>query len=113
MATSTARDCTPQEAIVGPYQYGIDFDGDTAYDYQFLGVCLDRSRRLRLDPRQSDTEISQTLLHEIIHALGSVYRIDEWGKHKIENDKVVDKIDLMAPALLMLLWSSPAIVRWL
>ena len=114
MATERAQANTPKELIVGPYRYEVSFDGEASYDYHYLGVCLFSSKRLKLDPRQSDTELPVTLLHEAIHALGGAYEIQEWDRHKTDNDgKITDKIDLMASALLTFIRQNPAVVKWL
>ncbi|RJQ27034.1 hypothetical protein C4577_01810 [Candidatus Parcubacteria bacterium] len=114
MATEKAIAETPKEFVCGPYRYTIDFDGEASYDYSYLGVCLNRSRRIKLDPRQSDTELPQTLLHEAIHALGGAYEIKEWRGHTTDAaGNVTDKIDLMASALLQFIRVNPKLVEWL
>ena len=114
MATSTAITNTPTSVQIGPFSYAVEFDGETSYDYDYLGVCLNRSRRFKLDPRQSDTEIPQTLLHEILHALGCAYEVPEWRSHKTDGDgRITDKIDLMATALIQLLRDNKSLVQWL
>lgn len=86
MATEAAMNATPKEIQVGPYRYQVSFDGEAAHDYNYSGVTLYRSRRLKLDPRQSDTELPQTFLHEVLHAIGNAWEIDAWGRHTT-NDK--------------------------
>ncbi len=114
MATEEALAKTPKEILIGPFKYIIDFDDVASYEYDFLGVCLNRSRKIELDPRQSNTELPQTLLHEIIHALGQAYEIEEWRKHTTNSDgKVTDKIDLMASAFLQLIRNNPSFITWL
>lgn len=114
MATKQAIENTPKEVIAGPYRYGVSFDEEMAYDYKYLGVCLSASKRLKLDPRQADTELPQTLLHEVLHALGLAYEIPDWCGHKTDNDgKITDKIDLMASALLTFIRQNPGLIRWL
>lgn len=114
MATKEAVEKTPKEFIAGPYRYSISFDGEAAYDYSYYGVCLYMSKRLKLDPRQADTELPQTLLHEALHALGKAYEIDEWICHKTNDQgKVTDKIDMMASALLTFMRQNPELICWL
>jgi hypothetical protein len=114
MATEGTIQATPTDVQVGPYRYGIGYDGESANDFCYHGICLFQSRRLKLDPGQADTEIPQTLLHEILHAIGDAYEIDDWRKHKFDPDgKTIDKIDLMASGLLQFLRSNPEIVRFL
>ena len=102
----------PNAIVVGPYRYQISFDEDAAYDYGYFGTALNRSRRIKLDPRQSDTELPQTILHEVLHCLGSVYEIPVWESHT-KDDHGKDKIDLMATALLQWLRANQEVVDWL
>ena len=114
MASESAIQRVPSEFHTGPYKYSVSFDGEAAYDYSYYGVALYRSKRIKLDPRQADTELPQTLLHEILHALGHAFEITEWDRHKT-NDKqeVTDKIDLMASALLQFIRRNPNLIQWL
>lgn len=40
MATEKSIEKTPRVVRVGPYSYEVSFDGEAAYDYSYLGVCL-------------------------------------------------------------------------
>lgn len=114
MSSESSQGDTPKEVIVGPYRYKVCFDSEAAYDYHYLGVCLYGSRRLKLDPRQADTELPQTMMHEILHALGNAYGITEWDRHKTdEHGDITDKIDLMATALLTYIRSNPDVIKWM
>ncbi len=114
MATEQAIEAVPKCVVAGPYRYEVSFDGEAAYDYHYYGACLYQSKRLKLDPRQANTELPQTLLHEVLHALGNSYGITEWSKHETDkDDHVTDKIDLMATSLLMFIRQNPEVVKWL
>src|SRR6185312_16384419 len=114
MATESAIAAVPRKILAGPFHYSVGFDSEAAYDYDYLGVCLIRSKRLKLEPRQADTELPQTLLHEVLHALGHAYEIPEWRGHKTDSDgRVTDKIDLMASALLTFIRQKPEVIKWL
>ncbi len=114
MATESAIAAAPSSVIVGPYTCTVNFDPEASYDYSFMGVWLSVSKRIKLCPRQSDTELPQTLLHEVLHALGQVYEIPEWSRHKTdEHQHVMDKIDLMATALLRWMRDNPDVVKWM
>lgn len=114
MADYKAMDAVPKSAQVGPFRYEISFDMDASYDYSYLGTTLYRSRRIKLDPRQANTDLPQTFLHEMLHALGNAYEITDWDRHT-RNDKqeITDKIDLMSSALLQWLRANPDAVAWL
>lgn len=114
MATDKAIEAVPTALSVGPYRYTVGFDGEASYDYNYLGVTLYMSKRIKLDPRQSDTELPQTFLHEAIHAIGRAYEIKDWDRHTFdEHQQVTDKIDLMASALLQFLRANREAVEWL
>jgi hypothetical protein len=104
----------PTEVLIGPYRWSVGVDGEAAYDYSYLGVCLNRSKRIKLDPRQSDTEIPQTFIHEVLHAIGFAYEIEALDRHTLNDQRVItDKIDLMASGWLQFLRANPGVVRWL
>jgi hypothetical protein len=114
MASEEAVDKTPKDIIVGPYRYKIEFDRDAAWDYDFLGSCQFRSKKIKLEPQQADTNLPHTLLHEVLHALGDAFEIKEWSQHTTnEKQETTDKIDLMASALLQFIRANPDIVKWL
>jgi hypothetical protein len=114
MASEEAIRLVPTSVLVGPYTYAISFDVDASYDYGYLGAALYRSRRIKLDPRQADTELPQTLLHEVIYALGNAYEIEAWDRHTTDDkQKITDKIDLMATAMLQFIRTNPDLVDWL
>ena len=114
MASESAIRATPTATQVGPYRYTISFDGEGAYDYGYNGVTLYRTRRMRLDPMVPDTALPQTMMHEVLHALGNAYEIRDWDRHTFDsNQNATDKIDLMATALLQWLRANPRTVEWL
>lgn len=114
MASEESQKAAPAETRVGPFRYGVEFDADAANDYGYAGACLYRSRRIKLDPRQADTELPQTFLHEVLHALGNAYEIPDWDRHKTDAEgRTTDKIDLMASALLQWMRANPEAVAWL
>ena len=113
MASEKAMGKTPDFLLAGPFEYGIEFNGEDAYEHDHMGCCSYRMKRIRLDPRQADTDLPQTLLHECLHALGNAYEIREWTEHKYEDGKPIDKIDLMATALLTFIRENKSLIDWL
>ncbi len=114
MSSEITRTNTPTHLFIGPYKYTVVYDAEAAFEYGFSGSTLFRSKRILLDPMQSDTEIPQTLLHEALHGLGSAYEIKEWVKHNVDDDgKSIDKIDLMASALIQWMRQNRETIEWL
>lgn len=114
MADPSMMDLVPKQVTVGPYIYSVTFDQQAAYENAYHGTCVYRARRIILDPMQANTEVRQTFLHEVLHGLGDAYGIKEWGNHTFDADgRPIDKIDLMATALIMFLRANRSIVPWL
>jgi hypothetical protein len=114
MATPDALASIPAVVQIGPYAYAVSAEGDYTYEHNVMGTVLHRSCRIVLDPLQANTELPQTLLHEILHALGTVLEIPGWEKHtKDEKGEDTDQINLMATVLLMWLRANPDVVRWM
>lgn len=100
----------PKTALVGPFQYRIEPDCEVCYAYDKMAMHFSRNRKIGLNPNQPNAELPQSVLHEILHALGSVYEIPQWAEH---NKKRTDKIDLMATALLKFMQDNPSLINWL
>jgi hypothetical protein len=104
----------PQQTVIGPFRYEICFDAEASFEDDFFGQAVFRARRIKLDPRQSKTEMPQTVLHEVLHCLGEAYEIPAWERHTYDSDrKATDKIDLMATALLRWIRDNPKVVEWM
>lgn len=107
----------PKSVHIGPYRYKVVFDDKDARECGYLGVHVARSKELRFDSSQAETELPQTFIHEILHAMGMTYGIEAWNHHTVansENGQVnTDQIDLMATVILMFLRDNPEIVKWI
>lgn len=116
MATEKAMADVPKSVWCGPYEYGVEFSTSHTYCYDCVGCCAYREHKIYLAPVASDTALPQTLMHEVLHALGEAYEINEWRNHsqdKDVNNKPMDKIDMMAKALLQFIRENPKVVEWL
>lgn len=114
MAANSTVKKVPKFVNVGPITYTITFDHEACYEYDWAGVCINRSRSIKLDSRQSDTELPQTLLHEVLHAVGAVWEIEDLDRHRFDDkQKCTDKINLIATALLQLIRSNPELIKFL
>jgi hypothetical protein len=103
----------PSVLKVAFFEYKIEVDGQEAWEWNHAGRTHYRSRRITLHDRLPPTEQPVTLLHEILHALGEAYEISYWTDHEEKDGKQIDKIDMMAKALLLLIRENPQIVEYL
>lgn len=114
MASKDALEKLPKTMKVGPTKWEVLTDQTAAYDYFYLGVTLYRTRRLNIDPIQADTDLPLTFLHEVLHAIGFIYEIPEWQRHKEDDQgRITDKTHLQATAILQWLRDNPEVVKWL
>ena len=113
MASQTALQRIPTKTKIGPYSWIIEQDTQMSYDFGFWGFTLNKSKTIKIDDRQSDTELPQTFLHEVLHAIGASYEINAFGPHTVEEGKPVDDLDRIASALLMLIRDNPEAVKYL
>lgn len=104
----------PDSVKVGPYIYKIELDTEDNYDYNFWGRTSFQRATIDLASHMPSTHIPHTLLHEILHALGNTYEIKYWEQHeKDDKGNHIDKIDMMATALLQFLRDNPEAVYYL
>lgn len=113
MTTKEGIANTPTSVQIGPFVYGISFDADESFEWDRMGSCHNRTRRIVLNPQQADTEIRQTLLHEMLHAIGCIYEIAMVDHHWKGEEEHLDKIDLLTTALRELFRNNPGLAAWL
>lgn len=116
MLSEEFQDNTPKTLNAGPFKYDIVFDPDEMYESDYNGVTAYRSRKIKLNPQVSETQLVVTLMHEALHAIGEAADIDYWENHKYEDrggSRVsIDKIDLMARTLVQFLRENKDFVIW-
>lgn len=104
----------PKAVKIGPITYGVVIDRDGMYEDDLMGHTSKRGRLVRLTDMQADTELPATFLHEVLHAVGQVYRIPEVESHSYNKaGDATDKIDELSLALLQFLRDNPEVVAWL
>lgn len=105
----------PRTVKIGPYQYKIEIDGETAWDWGHNARTYYRSNRISFNDRISETGTPQVLMHEVLHCLAGAYDIGYWLDHDSAKEfpKDGDKIDLMATALLTFIRDNPEVVKYL
>lgn len=93
----------PNQVKVGPHQVSIVWVGemeDCCGDYD------KEKERIRVDTSMSDTQVADTLLHEILHAIHYIYGI----KDEHEEEQVVT---VTATALSQVIQDNPDVVKFL
>ena len=81
----------PASIKIGGYDYEIEvseYHTTELRDNSNWGEHSERQRRIRFDPTALPQQISQTFLHEIIHAVDAVYqgrKLTEDSTHAIAN----------------------------
>tara|TARA_R110002020_G_scaffold289490_1_gene504961 strand:- start:2122 stop:2475 length:354 start_codon:yes stop_codon:yes gene_type:complete len=113
MASKAALQRMPTKTKIGPYNWNIQEDTQMAYEFGFWGYTVNKSKTIKIDDRQSDTELPQTFLHEILHAIGLSYEISSFGSHTVEEGNPTDDLDRIASALLMWIRDNPEAVKYL
>jgi hypothetical protein len=105
----------PKSVLVGPHRYQIKYAADAidqrslAEGEARLGECDHKALTILVDPRQAETQIQDTLLHETLHAAMSVIGATEDVTDQIEERLVLR----LAPVLLQLLKANPRLVGYL
>lgn len=105
----------PATVRVGPHTYTIVCD-QAAIDRLSveagearLGECDTRSLTITVDPGQADSQLAETVVHEVLHACFSVIGAGEDVSHTVEEKLVLR----LAPVLQQLLVDNPKLVAWL
>lgn len=106
---------TPKHVQVGPHRYRLVFDKHEADRRSLaegevrLGECDHRALTILVDPVQADTQVRDTVLHEVLHACMSLIGASEDVSEQVEERLVLR----LAPVLLHLLRSNPRLLEWL
>lgn len=95
---------------VGPLTYRVLFDQDAALELEDdSGRCLAERGELWIHSQLGESQVRETVLHELLHALLSLTGLDmDLGEKKAE-----DTCRRLAPALLDLLQRNPLVVNFL
>jgi len=95
----------PTTVAVGPHTYSVVLvPSGILKDANRAGQCNVQGLVIAVDAAQARSQVADTLLHEITHALLEVIDLDE---------DVEERVALaMGPGLLALLRDNPALVRW-
>lgn len=94
----------PDEVIVGPHRYRVELIPDGILEGAGAdGLCQPRRLMLALDGGQPDTQLVDCLMHELVHALLAVVKLD---------DDLEESIALtLGPGLVMLIRDNPELIR--
>ena len=66
----------PKKIKIGAYMYDVAYEANLKIDEGFRACVNFRTHKILIDPAQSDTQKSFTLLHEIMHIINNNYECD-------------------------------------
>lgn len=105
----------PARVKVGPHRYKVaissaEVNAEGAAQGNALSGCTDvPACEIWLAPGQAPTQMRDTVLHEVMHAIWSVTGLS--SEHTDGFEEAL--IQRLTPALLELLRRNPALVKWL
>jgi hypothetical protein len=98
---------------IGPHTYTVYFDKNminqvnTDAGEAHYGVTDIKHLKITIDPSQAHTQLQDTLLHEILHAIFDITAAQEDIDHKTE-EKLIRRI---APILLQTIQQNPHLIN--
>lgn len=94
----------PDTVTVGPHRYSIALVPDGILEGAGAdGTCTPRRNVIALDGGQPPSQLADTLMHEVAHALLAVVKLE---------DDVEEALALaLGPALVMLIRDNPELIR--
>jgi hypothetical protein len=105
----------PHRVHVGPHLYDVIYDKDAIYKLsvnhgeQCVGHCDVLDLIITIDPDQADSQIRDTLLHEVLHACLDLIGING----DIDADTEEKLVRRLAPILLLVLRDNQQLVSYL
>lgn len=96
----------PGTIDVGPHRYRVVVDHDGLLDSDHkAGHCSASRLVIAVDADQEPSQMADTVVHEVVHALLAVSGLD---------DDIEERVCLaLGPGLLGVLQDNPELVRWL
>lgn len=98
----------PDSIEIGPFTYTITTDRDGMG--KAVGQTAMEAQTIQLDDRQAHQHLAETLLHETLHAVVDLTGLGYEMGDKDEEERIVRRL---APILLLVLRTNPALVKFL
>lgn len=86
----------PRTVKVGPHVYKVRLLKMMAEDHGKVGQVVNSKAVLTIDPDQSSSQVEDTFLHEVLHAINSQVKF-------VKDDDEEDAVLRLAPAILQVL----------
>lgn len=86
----------PRSVKVGPHTYKIRLLKRMSEEHGKVGQIVNSKAVLTIDPDQSQSQLEDTFLHEILHAINSQVKF-------VKDDDEEDAVLRLAPALLQVI----------
>lgn len=104
----------PKKVKVGPHDYVIEkMTTDLVQASNAVGACLEVESKIIYDPGQSQGQVRDTILHELLHAVwGQTYMDKKYDDNAPDSEGEL-MIHELAPRILALLRDNPALVKFL
>lgn len=104
----------PAKITVGPHVYTVEVSAKRANDASVRYAQVDHATLdIIVNPDQHPSQMADSVLHELLHALCDMQGVAVGDKPLIEPAAEEPLVRGMAPLLLDLLRRNPALVTWL
>ena len=96
----------PTEVKVGPHIYRVVVDEDRLLvDSGQLGHTNKEKLIIAIEADQAPSQLADTLIHELVHAMLSSMGLDEGTEERVANG--------LAPDILLLMQDNPELIKYL
>ncbi len=94
----------PKTIKVGAHTYTIQYEKRLNLNHEAAGQSRHLHSEIILDPDQAQTQLEDTLLHEMLHAI-------DWQVHIFNKDDVEDQITRLSSLLLQVIKDNPEVFK--
>lgn len=99
----------PKRVLVAPHWYELQHDEESMNAVDLFGHCDNDNGVIRYSKKQSFSQLQETVVHELIHALLFQTELE----HLFNDDQKEQLCRGLAPRILALLQQNPRLVAWL
>lgn len=93
----------PKKVKVGAHSYKVSFEKDLSTNHAVMGQSRHAKGQIVLDTEQMQTQLEDTFIHEILHAIQFQCNFLNTRDGQVEEDAIAR----LAPALLQVIKDNP------